>query len=382
MKKIYLLLVIFVTILLVFTFFYKNSEKSDNENFQEPKNAFVNSLFAVKYKYWTINPEFGVETIKNIKDKSIFDNELREKLIELLNMPFIQVPTDKILNTINTIDKGSYNENKITLLTSDISISNAYLLVPKNIEFPAPAVIAMHQHGGNYEYGKEEVVGNIGSPDLAYGKELAERGYIVLAMDAPLFGKRFDTGNNSRNVEEMQAVQDLLVLGHSPLGVIVQEDIISLDYLSSLDIVDKENIGCIGHSFGGIRCMYLSALDKRIKVTVLSSSVANLKKNPNISILHTWLTLLPGIAKYTETSGILALISPRPLMIVHTENDPIYPAQETQQNINSIYGLYTLINKKENFDYFFIKNEKHTFPKEIHDIAFQFMDKHLKNQKI
>ena len=196
-------------------------------------------------------------------------------------MPLVKIPVSEIPGSeIETIDKGLYIQKKINILTSESTAANAYLLIPKNILGPMPAVIAMHQHGGNYEYGKEEVVGNIGDPDLAYGKELAERGYVVFAMDAPLFGEEsaMKAGNSGEKTEVFSA-QGLFVLGHSPFGVVVQEDLAGLDYLSSLDFVDKDRIGCIGHSFGGVRCMYLSALDERVKAVVLSNSVANLKLN-------------------------------------------------------------------------------------------------------
>ena len=340
-------------------------------------NTYIFEFSAILDYYFTKKPEYNIENVFSERDKKKFDKQLREKLIELLNMPFKQ--SEKIMKVLEEKDKGKYTETKVRLLITDNVISEAYLLVPKNIEFPAPAVIAMHQHGGNYEYGKEEVVGNIGDSDLAYGKELAERGYIVLAMDAPLFGAGSQIGyENSPETAEIFNAQGLFVLGHSPLGVIVQEDIISLDYLSSLDIVDKENIGCIGHSFGGIRCMYLSALDKRIKVTVLSSSVANLKFNYEVGNTHTWLAILPGIVKYTETSGILALISPRALKIFYTEKDPIYPQQEAEKQLKALEKIYTRLDKKEKLEAVRIINRSHEFPIEYHQQAYEFLDKNLK----
>ncbi|MEK6936684.1 MAG: alpha/beta hydrolase family protein [Nanoarchaeota archaeon] len=380
MKKGYIFWGFFIILLLIFSFFYNFEDNPKNREFNKPEKAFINSFFALRYKYESIKPDFDVSSIKNTKDKEKFDKSLKKKLLELLNMPFDEVPVDKLLNTYTTIDKGTYTENALTLHTSEYSLASAYLLIPKNLKEKNPAIIAMHQHGENYENGKEEVVGNKGEPDLAYGKELVERGYVVFAMDAPLFGERLNFGGGSGAVQEVNAAQDLFLFGHPPLGVIVQEDLVSLDYLYSLDFIDKDNIGCIGHSFGGVRCMYLAALDERIKVTVLSSSVANIKKELSSGATHTWFSILPGIARVTETSGILALISPRPLMIVHTDNDPIFPSDETQQNIDSVYGLYGLLEKRENFDYFFIKNEKHTFPKEAHNLVYEFMDKHLKKQ--
>ncbi len=294
-------------------------------------------------------------------------------------MPLEKIPVSEISGTeIEIIDKGKYLQKKITILTSKNTAANAYLLVPKGAQKPMPAVIAMHQHGGNYEYGKEEVVGNIGNPDLAYGKELAERGYVVFAMDAFLFGERQIKTSNSNEITETIIFQKLLSLGFSPISLIVQEDLVSLDFVSSLDFVDKENIGCIGHSFGGVRCMYLSALDDRIKATVLSSSVGEMKLDPDVGITYSWLTILPSIVKYASTSSLLALINPRPLLVVYTENDPIYRAQEAQNSINEARRIYKLMNKEENFVSLFVSGSSHSFPETIHEQVYAFLDFNLK----
>ncbi len=379
-KYIYSIIISIISLIIFFSFFYQNFNNDAKEEFVKPQIAFKNSFFSVQLKYLEKKPEFDITAIKNLKDKKKFDNKLKNKILELLNMPFKKIPESQILNSnYEVIDKGKYTQNKISLLTSDVSLTSAYLLIPKNINFPAPAIIAMHPHGNFYEYGKDWVVGNIGNPDLFYGKELAERGYIVLSIDSALFGDRVDVGKNSREKEEIREAQNLLLLGHPLLGVVVQEDVVSLDFLYSLDIVNKSNIGCIGHSFGGIRCMYLAALDNRIKTTVISSAIANTKRNIESGETHSWLTILPGIAKYTETSGILALISPRPLMIIHTTEDQIFNANEALEQINLVKKLYSILNKESNFNYFFIKDEAHTFPKEVHNLAYEFFDKNLKS---
>ena len=242
----------------------------------------------------------------------------------------------------------------------------------------------MHQHSGNYEYGKEEAAGNIGDKNMFFGRELVERGYVVFAMDAPLFGENnqfFENSGirNSPTVEEEFATQSLLLYGYTPLGTIVQQDLTALNFLLALDNIDKDNIGCIGHSFGGVRCMYLSAVDKRIKATVLANSVGNFRREYDKSIVHTWLTLLPGIAKYTEINGILALISPRPLMVLYSENDPIYPAVYVNMLIPPIKEIYKLLEQKENFVTIEIPDKVHNFPSEYRELAYEFFDKYLKN---
>jgi hypothetical protein len=48
----------------------------------------------------------------------------------------------------------------------------AFLLVPREVDGSAPAVLAIHQDGGArpYAYGKSEPAGVGGDPELAYGR--------------------------------------------------------------------------------------------------------------------------------------------------------------------------------------------------------------------
>ena len=146
-----------------------------------------------------------------------------------------------------------------------------------------------------------------------------------------------------------------------------------------MDIVDKENVGCIGHSFGGIRCMYLAALDERVKAVVLSGSIAGIRKVQESGITYTWLNILPGIGKYAETKEILGLIAPRPLMTFSGGKDPIFPIEESKEQLVSLEELYKRLGKENNNKNVFMINKYHEFPVEFHEMAYKFLDDNLKD---
>ncbi len=368
-------------ILLVISSINSCKENQGLDNNSEISKDIWFAFFGVKYIERNQEPKFDISDIKDDRDKITFDKKLRYKLFELMNMPLIQFKKPKI-DEITSIDKGDYTEKKIFLYTSNMTGRYAYLLVPKIINRKMPAVMAMHQHGGFYEYGKDEVVGNAGNKDLFYGKELAERGYVVLAIDAPLFGDSYlsvkETNTSPEIMEEIQA-QQLIEIGHPPIGIMIQEEIMALNILSSLSYVDNNRIGCIGHSMGGTRCMYLAALDNRIKSTVLSSSVANIRQHAESAILKTWLTVLPGVAKYVDTEGLLTLIAPRSLMIIYSEEDPIFPKIEAENKINKTAELYKKLGKETYFSSIYLPKVGHELPREARERAYNFFEKHLKN---
>ena len=381
-KSFYILVLV---ILLVFSILSWTRNKNESLNLeiphdtyvQDPNNVYVFPPFYEVHK--KDNLEFDISKIKTLNDKVTFSESLRKKLFILANF-LTQPDKSPKIQIINEVDKGTYTEQKLSIKMYPSTISFAYMLIPKNVNYPAPLILAMHQHGGNYENGKEEVVGNKGNPDLFYGKELAERGYLVFASDAPLFGDRVLKlkGENSPRTLEDFGEESLILLGHSLLGETLREDIVMLNLISSLKNIDQNKIGCIGHSFGGVRCMYLAAMDDRIKVVVLSNSVANLRKKYEEAPVHTWFNILPGAAKYTETNGILTLIAPRPLMVIYTEKDPIFPIDETESQIKPLKELYSKLYKETDFSSLKIPNEAHAFPEKYHEIVYKFLDKNLK----
>ena len=116
-----------------------------------------------------------------------------------------------------------------------------------------PAALCLHQ---TVSIGKDEPVGLGGRETLRYGKELAERGYVVLAPDYPGFG-------------EHQV--DVYELGYlSATMKAVWDNMRGVDLLQSLPEVDPEKVVAIGHSLGGHNAIYTSVFDKRIRAVVSS----------------------------------------------------------------------------------------------------------------
>ncbi len=68
--------------------------------------------------------------------------------------------------------------------TQDQGVPGARSLSPKTCCAAYPQSFAHHQHASQFHLGKSEVVGLKGDADQAYGSELAERGYVVIAPDA------------------------------------------------------------------------------------------------------------------------------------------------------------------------------------------------------
>ena len=180
-------LFIWLFILIVLIFIFSRTKFPDKETHIPENDFYVFPPFLDFYK--SREPDFQASEVNNNLEKYFFDKRLRNKLFESANMMTEPDKNPKV-KIIEEADKGNYIERKISIEIYPNTLSYGYMLTPKNITYPAPLILAMHPHGGIYELGTEAVVGHKGDKEWSYGKELAERGYVVFAMDAPLFGTR------------------------------------------------------------------------------------------------------------------------------------------------------------------------------------------------
>lgn len=127
----------------------------------------------------------------------------------------------------------------------------AFLLVPDGAR-RAPAAVCLHQ---TTSMGKAEPAG-MGLKNLAYAKELAERGFVTIAPDYPNFGEyKIDVYARGWASATRKGIWNHMR---------------AVDVLQSLPEVDPERIAAIGHSLGGHNAIFLGVFDARVKAVVSS----------------------------------------------------------------------------------------------------------------
>jgi dienelactone hydrolase len=222
------------------------------------------------------------------------------------------------LSLHDTVDRGAYWEKKVSFRAEADDVVPAYLLVPKGGR-RCRAVYCHHQHAGNWRLGKSETVGLAGDPDLAYGRELAERGFVVLAPDAIAFEERNRSdGTNAHNLYEMTT---RLVQGRTLLAKVLHDVIVGVDVLAALPEVDPERIGFIGHSYGGRMALWSPAVDPRIKASVSHCGCISYADSlaPDAGIQMEF--CVPGIVGRLDLDDVVKAIAPRALLVSATEDD-------------------------------------------------------------
>ena len=134
------------------------------------------------------------------RDLKQWQQRARAKVFE--HMFYAPAQVDPQPQLIRRTDRGDYIEESLTFQTTPDLRVPAYFLIPKDVKLPAPGVVALHDHGAFYLWGKEKLLQSEGEhplltkfrQDLYGGKsiarELVRQGYAVIAIDMFYWGER------------------------------------------------------------------------------------------------------------------------------------------------------------------------------------------------
>ncbi|MEX2586122.1 MAG: alpha/beta fold hydrolase [Balneolaceae bacterium] len=272
----------------------------------------------------------------------------------------------------DTLSTDRYERYLIYYTAREGELIPAYLYIPhrKGTDGTLPAMIALHETGPP---GKDIADG--ARPNLGYGKELAERGYVVLAPDFPGFGEleAYDFENDG-------------YLSGSMAGIF--NHMRGVDLLQDRDDVDGDRIGTIGHSLGGYNSMFLAAFDPRIKVVVSSAGWNQFDYyRTDTTGLENWASRyhMPLIQERFDLDleqmpfnfhDIIGAIVPRPFFSNSPVGDDIFDFAGVPPGIELVREAYRFLEVEENLQ-LRTPNVAHSFPTEIRREAYRFIDHHL-----
>jgi dienelactone hydrolase len=332
----------------------------------------------------------------------------RSKVLDLLH--YAPPECDLEPEVIGKRDCGAYIQERILFNTTpDIRVP-AYVLVPKNLNARAPGIVALHDHGGFYLWGKEKLLETEDEhPSLtefkrgAYaGKsiaaELAKQGYVVLVIDMFYWGERrmvldedaADWRHPSRGItrervaafnqragqNEALVGRTIYAAGFTWAGVMFWDDIRSVDYLVSRPEVDRNRIGCVGLSVGGLRSCHLAALDDRIKAAVvvgwMCSFPYQIKSHVRHTIGHT--KLVPGLYREMDYPDVAALAMPAALLVINGSKDTLFEPEGVRRAFEKLEACYSKAGIREKFQAR-LYDTPHEFNSEMQTEAWAWLNK-------
>jgi dienelactone hydrolase len=256
----------------------------------------------------------------------------RESIKAVLGAPPDHAPL--VPETIGIDDMGGYRREKIKYQIAPREWGAAYLLIPNDVERPAPAVFCHHRHNRDWRIGKSEVVGMAGDTSHAIGLELVQRGYIVFAPDAVSFEDRAALGINHDDpldafLQNYAELSVRLLRGETLLKKVIWDANRGVDYMLTRPEIDPDRLAVMGFGYGAKMAIWLMAFDERVFAGVghgsLGSMHAALRNRLPIQVEFS----VPRLLQIADYDRILSLISPRPFLMSAATNDPESSDAET-----------------------------------------------------
>lgn len=349
-----------------------------------------------------LRPEF--------KDHNRWQRLARNKLFDLLQ--YRPAPVSPQVHVRARRERAGFIEEDLTFLTTQYSRVPASLFIPTDRKPPFPGVVVLHDHGGFYMWGREKVVATENEhPTLTQFKqqyysgrsicnELVHQGYAVIAIDMFYWGERryLLPGDplawrerarsltaqqiaefNARSAQNEQFIaRSLLTAGVTWPGVMLWDDIRTLDYLASRPEVDRNRIGCVGLSVGGYRSFMLAALDPRIKAAVDVCWMAAFASQIKQHVIHTMgvTFVIPGMYRYFDLPDLAALIAPRALMVHMGSRDRLFPLSGTQAAFAKIHECYQKVGSS-NLQVCTLFDAPHEFNDKMQPLSWEWLKRWL-----
>ena len=301
---------------------------------------------------------WGNSPIKNFKK---WKKAARAKVFEcMMTPPKAAAAWD--MEVLGEEQRDGYKAQKIAFNINAYSRITAYLLIPDGGDGKFPAVVALHDHGAHLFIGKEKMIrpffiaseeqdadGKISEKKKAANQEvlddadawvnllyegryvgdyLAKHGYVVLSIDAPMWGERGRKEGVDRNKYDLIA-GNMMMLGRDLSAFMTYDDIASTEFLASLPMVDAKRIGCVGCSMGAYRSWMLSALSDRIKagasICWMITTDAQLTRRFGRKENGGFANCIPGLRQYLDYPHIASLACPKPMLFINGTKDKLFP---------------------------------------------------------
>ena len=258
----------------------------------------------------------------------------------------LALPTTPTLPRGVTLEQRKDAEQLIERITFESEPDEqvpAVLLIPRNFALPRPAIICLHSQSADKKRGKSEVAGRDG-----IAAELCQRGYVVIAPDAPGYEERRE---NSTEVEAGR----LLLQGWSLPAKLAWEVGRMIDYLGTRTEVELGRVGLLGFGIGGLIGGLAAAVEPRLGTTVICGGASTYAAILGHDIPLGPAGWIPGLFNWGDIPEVLSLIAPRPFFLCAAQQDPLFPFSGFQEVVWRVHQLYSRLGEEAKLDSYLLQ---------------------------
>ena len=298
---------------------------------------------------------------------------IRAAFLQMIARPRVPLAPE----TQPRIDAGAYRAEQFSFASEAGERVPGVFLKSAAANDRRPAVILLHGTGSR----KEEL--------LALMRTFADRGFATAAIDARHHGSRIAPKYGSGNAQYFAAMLDTYRTGKGrPYLYDTVWDVMRLvDYLQTRADVDSRRIGVMGISKGGTEAYLAAAVDPRIaaavpiigvqgfrwaldnnqwqaRVAMFAPPVDEAARDEGAPVDAAFVRrfydrVAPGIYGDYDAGSMLALIAPRPVLVINGDSDARTPLAGVQEAVAAAQSTYIRMGAGEKLGLYLQPNAGH-----------------------
>lgn len=293
----------------------------------------------------------------------------RQEYLEMLGLWPLPERTPLNATITHTVEHGDCRIDCLHYQSKPGLYVTANLYRPAKIEDGAklPAILYVCGHSGRGRDGNKTAF-------QSHGLWFARHGYVCLVVDTLQLGEIAAIHHGTYREQRWWWHSR----GYTSAGVECWNGVRGIDYLTSRDDIDPARIGVTGISGGGAATFWVAAADERVAAACPVSGMADLESYVGNRVIngHCDCMFLDNTFQWPWTR-IAALIAPRPLLFVNSDNDAIFPMDANDRITNRLERTYRLFGAGDKVDTL-VSVGGHAYREDIRRGVYQFLNLHLK----
>ncbi len=269
--------------------------------------------------------------------------ERRRQLLDMLGLWPLPARTDLKPVITGRLDGDGFRVEKLQFQSMPGLYVTGNLYLPKGVTGAVPAIL--------YVCGHAEVKTNgvsLGNKTAYqhHGAWLAQHGYVCLVIDTLQLGEIQGDHHGTYRLGQWW----WNARGYTPAGVEAWNSMRALDYLETRPEVDRSRFGMTGRSGGGSYTWTTAAVDERVKVAAPVAGMTDLRNHICDGAVEGHCDCMFFVNTHRWDFRLnAALFAPRPLLILNTDADNIFPLDgvtrlfTATRRIYEMYGAYDRI---------------------------------------
>ncbi len=287
-----------------------------------------------------------------------WQKDARAKLRDLLGLDLLEKCDFDYLKEEVT-ETEEYTQIRFSFQSEPGYYVPAYIRIPKNYEGKLKPMICLqgHSKGMHISLGIPKFPGDeesINGGDRNFATSALANGYCPVIMEQRFMGECGGTDKGPSchtgwDIEYKMSVLSSLALGIPAIGLRVWDVSRMIDVLAENfgDILDMDNVYCMGNSGGGTATFYAACVDERIKACMPSCAICTYRHSI-IGLKHCPCNYIQGVARYFDMGDLAGLIAPRKLVAVSGQLDHGFPIEGAAECMDIAKKLYTYAGCPEN----------------------------------